>query len=192
MKKNCIISCLFLFSGLSVQAYAEDDLSFIPGNYFTVEAKIIIYASKKKTYEMAANTVNDHIWRSEVHQISADGDFEIGTRYIEDAELGIHRHYYTEVELIDKSYPDFAIYQTVEENKFFLKSYRLFRNISAWETEFIYKVEIEKAMIKDIMGAMFPVSLIRPIYEQRMRKYLKSLKRKLEVNKAKNLTQSFN
>lgn len=158
---------------LSTNSYA--------GELFTIKVSVVIKRPINKVFKYAGNTKNDASWRSEVHIIHSDGEFEVGTRYKEDAKLGKHKHYITEVELVNIDAPFEAVYITVEENKYYLKSSRLFEPIDENQTRFTYKVDIEKKMIGDIVGIQLPLSVIKPIYKSKMLKYMKKLKRIMEA-----------
>ena len=147
---------------------------------FTTQASIEIKAPPEVVFELAADTTNDYLWRDEVHQITASGPFEVGTKYLEDAALGIHKHYYTEVSLVELEQPFKAVYVTTKENPYYLKSSRMVKKISNNLTRLTYHVVIQKEMIQSITGLPLPAGLTSLVYSARMKKYLRKLRNVIE------------
>jgi hypothetical protein len=145
-----------------------------------MQGSINIKASLDKVYKFASDSMNDKYWRTEVNKITSNGIFGLGTRYIEDAKLGIHSNYITKTEVIDFVSNQFAIYETIPENKFYLRSSRFFEKVSTNETKFTYVVNVEENMIKDIWGFKIPTSIATYGYRMFMKSYLRKLKNLLE------------
>ena len=141
---------------------------------------IQIKKSLNEVFDLAANASNDELWRTEVHSITTEGPFDVGTVYVEDAFLGFHYHYITKVKLVDLSPPHFAFYETTDDNPYGLKSYRTFKSINKNLTEFTYRVFIEEELVYDILFPGMPLSIAETGYRGLMRFYLKNLKRHLE------------
>ena len=147
---------------------------------FHVAASVVVKAPIQEAFAFAGNAANDHYWRTEVNRFKVIGGFSVGSVFIEDAKLGIHPHYITRARLIDMRPPYGVVYRTLPQNRFYLRSTRLFEPLSPTQTRVIYKVDIEKAMIRDILGVALPPELVSAIYSARMRRYLRNLRRILQ------------
>lgn len=144
-----------------------------------VSQQIEINADIDKVFYFVSNPLNDHKWRTEVHEITADGVLTEGTVYREDAFIGLRYHFITETYLEQLVAPHIAIFKTTDSNPYYLRSSRLVIK-NGKKTIFKYVVEFDKAMIKKVFGVGLNANLVSKAYGARMLKYLFSLKRILE------------
>jgi len=134
-----------------------------------------------EVFDFVADARNDEYWRTEVHSISSEGPFEIGTIYTEDAFLGLHYNYITKVKLEELDPPFSAVYVTTIDNPFRLESHREFFGEGESSTRFKYTVYVEKDLIYDILFPGVPIILAEFGYKSLMKSYLKKLKKHLEA-----------
>lgn len=147
-----------------------------------IEKSIKINLSSHQVFETVKDARNDYLWRDEVHSVETlYTDFIINNIYLEDAKLGIHKHYYTETYL-EEIGPLKAIYRTTDANPYFLKSSRFVAINGENKSTFTYLVEFEEDLIRDIWGLPIPVFLAKAVYGEIMEKYLRNLKIYLENN----------
>jgi len=160
-------------------------LSFVESSYafeISFEESINIKKPIEEVFFFAANAINDETWRTEVHSITTNGPFDVGTVYTEDAFLGFHYNYITKVEIKDIEAPLKAVYETTFDNPFKLKSLREFSSVGVGgdSTKFTYTVFVEEALIYDILFEGVSLKLAENSYRRLMKGYLKRLKRRLE------------
>ena len=112
-------------------------------NLVKVSRSIVIDEKSSTVYEVFANTLNDHLWRDEVNSIVADGPFEVGTNYTEDAHIALKKNFITKVQLVELIDQELALYKTPEDAPFFLSSKRKVEQLSDGKTRATYTVEFD-------------------------------------------------
>ena len=144
------------------------------------EESVVLEVSQEKAFYFAGDAKYDTLWRSEVHSIKTNSEFDLGTVYVEDAFLGVHYNYITKVEITALKPPHQAIYETTKDNLFKLKSQRSFKKINARSTLFTYKVFVEKELIYDIWKFKIPLKITEDGYSLLMKTYLQNLRTKIQ------------
>lgn len=140
------------------------------------QESVVLDVPIEQAFYFAGNASNDIHWRSEVHSIKTDSEFNLGGVYIEDAFLGVHYNYITKVEIVDIKAPLNVIYETTKDNPYRLKSSRSFKKMSSNKTLFEYQVFVEKDLVYDIWQFQIPLKLADTGYSFLMRSYLNRLK----------------
>ena len=176
MATGVILKACFLYVFIFLISFTESSYAI----EISFKESINIKKPIEEVFAFAADAVNDEFWRTEVHSITTNGPFEIGTIYIEDAFLGFHYNYITKVKIKELKAPFYSIYETTSNNPFKLKSVREFSDIENDITKFTYTVFIEEALIYDILFYGVPLKLAENGYRGLMRSYLKRLKKRLE------------
>jgi len=166
-----IVSTLCLF-----QAQAQ------PGSEFLtrITKSITINQDITTVFDHVKNTMNDDTWRSEVNQMQADGPFEVGTTYTEDAHIGLNRSFITKTILADIRKNQRAFYVTPQDAPYYLSSLREVERIDDQTTKFTYSVEFDSRMSKETLGINLSPKILAATYGMIMSKYLRNLKRYLQ------------
>lgn len=131
--------------------------------HLTLQSSILIEAPAQKVYQFVSDAANDVYWRSEVHAIHHDIKIPVapGKVYLEDAMLGIHPHYLTEVQIEQLVDGELALYKTTPRNGFQLVSERRLQRFGENQTKLTYKVQVQRELVYDIWGFEIP-----PFYSQ--------------------------
>lgn len=147
-----------------------------------VVGSIEIDAPIEEVFEFVADPMNDHIWRSEVNEMTTNTrHLKEGSVFREDAWIGIRKHFITTTELIKLDYPHQALFETVKSNPYFLRSNRLFEETQNGTT-FSYVVDFDKRMIKETFGFNAKPEVVVKLYSLLMKKYLYKLKKSFANN----------
>ncbi len=141
---------------------------------------IIINKDISTVFEHVKNTMNDDTWRTEVNQMQADGPFQVGTTYTEDAHIGLRRNFITKTVLVALEENVKAYYETPTQATYALTSLREVKRIDDEKTEFTYTVEFDSRMSRETLGINLSPSILQVSYGVIMAKYLRNLKRYLE------------
>ncbi|MBC76354.1 MAG: hypothetical protein CME64_10100 [Halobacteriovoraceae bacterium] len=149
-------------------------------NLVKVSRSIVIDEKSSTVYEVFANTLNDHLWRDEVNSIVADGPFEVGTNYTEDAHIALKKNFITKVQLVELIDQELALYKTPEDAPFFLSSKRKVEQLSDGKTRATYTVEFDYEMTRHTAYFPIPKKIVWFAYDQIMKKYLLNLKSHFE------------
>ncbi len=153
----------------------------IDERYLTHLSKsIIIDKPIEEVFNHVKDTMNDDTWRSEVNQMQADGSFQVGTTYTEDAHIGLRRNFITKTVLVEVRENEKAYYETPDEAKYALTSLREVEKISDSKTKFTYTVEFDSRMSRETLGLNLRPGILQVSYGVIMAKYLRNLKRYLE------------
>jgi len=146
----------------------------------TIAKQIEIDIDEKLLFEFVSNPLNDHKWRSEVNDISTEGELQEGSVFVEDAFIGLRRNFITKTQLVQLSFPHIAVFETTDDNPYFLRSTRMVTKVGD-KIVFKYLVEFDKKMIKKVFGLGVPASVVRQAYGLRMTQYLLKLRSILEA-----------
>ncbi len=144
-----------------------------------ISKSIILEESLVRVFTHVSNTMNDDTWRTEVNSMDADGDFEVGTTFTEDAHIGLRKNFITKTTLRQLVANKKAFYQTTADAKYFLSSLREVEKIDQYRTRFTYTVIFDRSMSLETLGANLPASLLEFSYGIIMKNYLNNLKRYL-------------
>jgi hypothetical protein len=150
--------------------------SFASKGLVEISKSIVIDAPVDIVFNHVSNTMNDHTWRDEVNSMSADGAFEVGTIFTEDARIGLQQNFITRTQLLDLKENLSAYYETPNNDKFFLSSYRHVKSVSSNKTLFTYTVKFDQEMSKVTLGVKVPRSILKIGYGVIMKRYLVNLK----------------
>jgi hypothetical protein len=146
-----------------------------------ISGSIVISKDIKAVFNFISNLENDKLWRREVNNTTVTGPPQINAEATESSYLSkrlpshINQLFCSEY-IVDK----LIVYQTVSNDKFYLKTNRQVENISQRETRFIYQIEFDKAIVKHALGFNLPSILVRLAARGDMNKYLKKLKTIIE------------
>jgi hypothetical protein len=172
--KNKIAFCLLIFT-LKIGA------SPLPEQYLThISRSIIIKKPLSEVFDHVKDTTHDDTWRTEVNQMDANGPFQVGTTYTEDAHIGFNRNFITRTVLLILNPLEKAYYQTPPDAPYFLSSLREVKKIDHEMTEFTYTVEFDSRMSRETLGLNLPPTLLELSYGVIMKNYLLNLKSYLE------------
>lgn len=172
-KKKMKAITLFSLLLLSLSTHAKTRL-------VTISKSVIINKDITSVFDHVKNTLNDDTWRKEVNHMSADGPFQIGTTYTEDAHIGFQKHFITKTVLVGLKDLDHALYITPKNAKYYLSSLREVKSLGPHRTKFTYTVKFDQRMSKVTLGVSTPRPLLVIGYGVIMSQYLNKLKRHLE------------
>ena len=168
--KNTILSLCLLLLVTSTRA---NDL-------VEISKSIVINVHQEAVFDHVKDTTNDHTWRNEVNSMTADGDFEVGTRYTEDAHIGLQRNFITTTVLKELQDLQLAYYETPQDAKYFLSSSRNVERLNDRQTLFTYIVKFDPKMSKETLGQYYSIGFLKLSYGLIMNFYLNNLKNYLE------------
>jgi len=150
-----------------------------------VTRTICIKKDSATVFNYFSDLRNDKEWRSEINETKVlNPDPSIHTIAHEDSYLSKKVPNYV-AKLICLAYvPNRRIvYQTMPENRYFLRSIREVDNLSDLETRITYSLKFDKAIVKHGIGINLPRFLVNYVTNSSMKKYLKKLKTVLEAEK---------
>ncbi len=150
-------------------------LTCMAKDYVTISKSILINEKIEDVYIHVSNTLNDDTWRTEVNDMQADGAFEVGTTFTEDAHIGLRKNFITKTVLMELIENKKAFYQTPLDAKYFLSSLREVEVVSESKTRFTYTVVFDRAMSRETLGANLPSGLLEFSYGLIMKGYLRNL-----------------
>lgn len=164
------ITILFILSIISSHSFAYTKL-------VSISKSIEIDVNKERVFEIVSNTMNDHLWRSEVNSMEADGEFAVGTIFTEDAHIGFRKHFITSTQLIELIEDKKAFYVTPPNAPFYLSSKREVKTLQNGGTIFTYTVLFDPKMSRSTLGVAVPVKVLEISYGVIIKTYLKNLKK---------------
>ncbi|ATH07147.1 hypothetical protein BIY24_04100 [Halobacteriovorax marinus] len=142
--------------------------------------EIQINAPIDKVFDLVSSPMNDHLWRSEVNDMTTNNEEVIvGSWYREDAWIGIRKNFITTTEVVSINAPYNVTFITPKESPFYLKSRRFFEHQNGITT-FKYIVDFDRKMIKETFGLNVSPKIVMKLYSFQMKRYLKKLKKILE------------
>lgn len=142
--------------------------------------RVTIKAPIDKVYDLVSSPMNDHLWRSEVNDMTTNNEsVVVGSWYREDAWIGIRKNFITTTAVVEVNPPYKVIFVTPKGSPFYLKSRRFFSEKNG-ETTFSYIVDFDKKMIKETFGLNISPKIVMKLYAFQMKRYLKKLKEVLE------------
>ncbi len=148
----------------------------------TISGSVIINNQIDKVFEFFGNPINDWQWRKEVRLTKLNKKLEPGVVVAEYSYLSpkIPENL---IELVCVSYePNLvAIFETLNNSRFYEKSQRLVTAVSKQKTKIIYTLEFDTSIVKYALGFSLPYFLISLKANYDMKKYLKNLKVLLDV-----------
>ncbi len=146
---------------------------------FELERQIVIDAAQSDVFCFAGNPLNDSVWRSEVNGMFADGPWQVGTRYYEDASLGRKPHYLTTTELRVLDFPRAMVVETPKD-ALLLRIERSFEELEDGRTRFTYRLIVDTRMPFEATGIRVPAFVSKLYYGRTVSQYQKKLKSFLE------------
>ncbi|TNE95801.1 MAG: SRPBCC family protein [Deltaproteobacteria bacterium] len=142
-----------------------------------VKKSVVINQPIEKVCSFVSNPMNDHLWRSEVNEMSIEGgELMEGAVIVEDAWIGLQRNFITKTEVIRLDCPYDALFITTKDNPFYLQSHRIFEALDENRTKFTYDVEFDVRMISETLGLNINPQLVARGYGFKMWSYLQKLR----------------
>jgi hypothetical protein len=154
--------------------------SFATQKLVHINKSVEIDQDIKVVFDLVSNTMNDHHWRSEVNDMSADGEFAVGTIFTEDAHIGLRKNFITRTQLIELHDLKNAFYVTPKDAPYFLSSRREVKELSNGKTLVTYTVKFDPKMSRVTVAIPLPRKVLEVSYGLIIKKYLKNLKKYLE------------
>jgi hypothetical protein len=143
-----------------------------------IKRSIVIDEPIEKVCAFVTNPMNDHLWRSEVNSMVIEGDdLEVGVLVIEDAWIGLRRHFITKTRIEALNCPHEGLFITTEDNPYYLKSHRSFEMLGENQTRFTYDLEFGVEMIPATLRLPLKPDFVSKMYGIKMWSYLKKLQR---------------
>ncbi len=143
-----------------------------------IKRSVVINKPIEKVCEFVSNPMNDHLWRSEVNEMSIEGgELVEGAVVREDAWIGLQRNFITKTEVIRLDCTNDALFLTTDENPFYLQSHRIFESLGKNKTRFTYDVEFDVRMISVTLGLNINPELVARGYGIKMWSYLQKLRK---------------
>lgn len=142
--------------------------------------EVTISAPIDKVFDLVSSPMNDHLWRSEVNDMTTNNDdVVVGSWFREDAWIGIRKNFITTTAVIEIDAPYKVIFETPAGSPFYLKSQRFFTEDKG-KTTFKYVVDFDRKMIKETFGLNVSPQIVMKLYSFQMKRYLNKLKKILE------------
>lgn len=152
-------------------------------NLIKASGKILVNRNVNDVFDFFANPVNDSLWRKEINKSVADGPLQIGVAISEYSNLSRKAsNNLLELKCVSFEKNNSAIFETVENIRFYLKSERMVKAVSETAAEITYKLEFDKSIVKFAIGFALPAFIISFKAKTDMKKYLSQLKQHLERN----------
>lgn len=142
---------------------------------------LLVNRKVETVFEFFSNPENDKFWRKEINQSTLVKPLQVGTMVAEYSYLSKKAPcHLTELRCVQYEKNKMAVFETMPEAKFYLKSQRLVSAVSENTTQIFYKIEFEGELVKFALGFSLPAIIIRLKSNRDLKKYLGNLKTKLE------------
>ncbi len=142
---------------------------------------IVVNKKAENVFDFFANPSNDKLWRTEINRTILNGTLGIGSLVSEYSYLSKkapNNLIELECKVFEKD--KIAVYETLENADFYLKTQRQVKSVSSNSTEVIYTLCFDKGIVKFALGFGLPKFIISLKAKSDMKKYLRQLKTKLE------------
>ncbi|MDQ8003150.1 MAG: hypothetical protein REI64_00045 [Pedobacter sp.] len=146
-----------------------------------ISGTILINKDVEGVFNFYANPSNDHLWRTEINKSTLDGELQLGVTAAEYSYLSKKApNNLLEMKCTQFNKNKIAIFETLQSEKFYLKSERITNSLPDLTTEITYKLEFDKNIVKFATGISLPIFLISWKAKDDLRKYLQQLKKYIE------------
>jgi hypothetical protein len=144
---------------------------------------ILVNKDIESAFNFFANPSNDHLWRKEINKSILNGTLQLGTTISEYSYLSKKAsNNLIELKCVQYDKYNLAVFETVANAQFYLRSQRQVKAISANQTQIIYKLNFDLDIVKFALGFSLPKFIVSLKAESDMKKYLRQLKTRLENN----------
>lgn len=145
------------------------------------KVKITIEANHQFVFNYVADLRNDILWRREINWVLLADNFNVGAIAVECSFLSKRvPKYIQELKCITYAAYSEVIYQTLNENKYYLNTSRKVTKLTANTTEFSYQLIFDPSIACHGLGFKIPTFIISLVTRRTMRKYMKLLKARIE------------
>ncbi|MCA0430582.1 MAG: hypothetical protein LCH32_08765 [Bacteroidetes bacterium] len=142
---------------------------------------ILVNRNVEKVFDFFSNPSNDKLWRTEINKSILDGQLQLGVSISEYSYLSKKvPNNLIELKCIEFNKNKIAIFETLNNAQFYLKSVRQVRAISNKTTEIIYMLTFDSNLVKHAFGFTIPKFIISYKAKSDIKKYLQLLKTKIE------------
>jgi len=147
----------------------------------SLQAQIEIDAPVERVFAFATDVRNEHLWRSEVIEIVADGPLRMGAGMVERLALGAVRGYVTRVRVTALIPNAILRVEAAPRHPRRFIAERRFERLGANRTRLTYLVRPDIRILSDLWPFPLAPGVAKAYYELRMHRYLAELKRLLEA-----------
>jgi hypothetical protein len=142
---------------------------------------ILVNKSVESMFDIFANPSNDNLWRTEINKSIVNGALQLGVTISEYSYLSKKApNNLIELKCIVYNNNKFAIFETLDNAQFYLRSERYVKAISDNITEVIYTLTFDIDIVKYALGFTLPKFIVSLKANSDMKKYLRQLKTKLD------------
>jgi hypothetical protein len=143
---------------------------------------ILVNQKTEKVFDFFANPSNDNLWRTEINKSTLNGPFQLEVTISEYSYLSKKApNNLIELRCIHFDKNKLAIFETLDNAKFYIKSQRQVNAISNNTTEICYTLDFDINLVKHALGFALPKFIISLKADSDLKKYLQQLKIKLET-----------
>lgn len=142
---------------------------------------ILVNKKVDTVFDFFTNPSNDKLWRTEINQSTLDGTMQLGVRISEYSYLSKKApNNLIELKCVQYDKNELAIFETLDNAKFYIRSQRQVKAISDNKTEIIYTLEFDIDLVKFALGFVLPKFIISFKAGRDLKKYLRQLKTQLD------------
>ena len=142
---------------------------------------ILVNKSVDSVFDFFANPINDHLWRTEINKSNLNAELQQGAKIYEYSYLSKKApNNLIELKCLQYDKNKFAIFETLDNSQFYLRSERQVKAVSDNATEIIYNLTFDLDLVKYALGFALPKFIVSFKAASDMKKYLRQLKTKLE------------
>ena len=146
-----------------------------------ITAEVVIRKAIQEVFDFFANPGNDHLWRQEINEARVSGPIQLGVTVTEYSKLSARKpNNKIALTCIEFQENERAVFQSMENERFYVRSTREVQKKSARETHVVYTLEFDPSIVKFALGFGLPAFLISFKAKGDMKKYLSKLKSTLE------------
>jgi len=146
-----------------------------------ITAEIVVRKAIHETFAFLANPGNDHLWRQEINESIVSGPIQLGVTVTEYSKLSVRKpNNKIVLTCIEFRENERVVFQSVENERFYVRSTREVQKKAAHETNVVYTLEFDPSIVKFALGFGLPAFLISFKAKGDMKKYLFKLKSILE------------
>lgn len=154
-----------------------------PKQLIQTSGTILVNKRAESVFDFFANPCNDTLWRTEINTSTSDGPIQLGVTISEYSNLSKKApNNLVELKCIQFERNKIVVFETPANSQFYLKSVREVKSISDNTTEILYAIQFDKALIKFALGFSLPKFIISYKAKTDMKKYLRQLKAKIEID----------
>ncbi len=151
-------------------------------NLIKASGSIVVNSNAETVFNFFANPANDPLWRTEINQSILNGPLEKGVIVNEYSYLSKKApNHLLQLTCVQFTANSTAIFETLNNAAFYLRSQRKINPVSGNSTEIIYQVAFDKSIVKFATGFYIPRFIISLKTKADLKKYLKQLKTRVEA-----------